>query len=225
MDELGFNKIAAAVLVTALGYMFLKEASHMVIHVESPVTPAYALAIPEAASTDGADEPLPFPQAEWVAAMDADKGAKVFKKCTSCHTSEQGGKDGTGPNLYGIVGKAAAQKAGFKYSGAMASSGITWTYEDLDAFLTRPSKYVKGTNMSFVGLKKPEQRAAVIEYLRQASDAPLAPPAPAMVDTAEAPAEGETVIEQIEDAVEDVIQEGVEVVAPEGEAHSDDGGH
>lgn len=175
MDELGFNKIAAAVLVTALGYMFLKEASHAVLHVEQPSTPAYALEIPD---TDGPDvvEELPFPQPEYVAAMDATRGAKVFKKCTSCHTSEKGGNNGTGPNLYGIVGSNAAQTGDFKYSSALKSANLNWTYEDLDGFLTRPSKYVKGTNMSFVGLKKEADRAAVIEYLRVAADTPMPRP-------------------------------------------------
>lgn len=178
-DELGFNKIAAAILVTALGFMGLKEISHAVMHVEAPEKPAYALEIAETGATTEAVIDLPFPQAEWVAAMDAERGAKVFKKCTSCHNTEAGGGNGTGPNLYDIVGKAAAAKAGFKYSGAMSSAAITWDYESLDTYLTRPGKFVPGTNMSFVGLKKDKDRAAVIEFLRQASANPMARPLPA----------------------------------------------
>lgn len=175
MDELGFNKIAAAVLATALGYMGIKELAHAVIHVEAASKPAYALAIPEAAGAVVEIE-LPFPQADWIAAMDAERGAKVFKKCTSCHNADDGGANGTGPNLWNVVGAPAAKHAGFGYSSAFQSSGVTWDYESLDAYLTRPTKYISGTAMNFVGLKKDKDRAAVIEYMRQASSNPLPKP-------------------------------------------------
>jgi len=182
MDELGLNKIFGAILATALGVMVLREAPHFFMHSEMPETPAYSVG-PIEVETEGEAEPLPFPQAEWVSAMDATRGAKVFKKCTSCHNAENGGANGTGPNLWNIVGASAGGKGDFKYSNAMTSSGITWTYEELDGFLAKPTKYVSGTNMNFVGLKKEADRAAVIELLRQASDAPQAQPVAAMVET------------------------------------------
>ena len=178
MDELGFNKIAAAVLATALGYMGIKELAHAVIHVEAPAKPAYALEIPEAAGPVEEIE-LPFPQPTWIAEMDAERGAKVFKKCTSCHNAEEGGNNGTGPNLWNVVGAPAGQHAGFGYSSAMKSSGVVWNFEELDSYLERPSKYISGTAMNFVGLKKEKDRAAVIEYLRVASSNPVARPEPA----------------------------------------------
>ncbi len=178
MDELGFNKIAAAILATALGYMGIKELAHAVIHVEAPKAPAYALAIPEAAGAVEEVE-LPFPQADWIAAMDANRGARVFKKCTSCHNAEKGGANGTGPNLWNVVGAPAAQHAGFNYSTAFQNSGKTWNYQSLYNYLERPTKYIPGTSMNFIGLKKAEDRAAVIEYLRLASDNPLPKPDPA----------------------------------------------
>jgi len=185
MDELGFNKIAGAVLATALGVMVLREAPHFFMHTEMPETPAYSVG-PIEVETTGEAEPLPFPQAEWVAAMDATRGAKVFKKCTSCHNTDNGGANGTGPNLWNIVGAPAGAKGDFKYSGAMAASGLTWDYETLNDYLTKPTKYLSGTNMNFVGLKKESDRAAVIELLRQASDTPIAQPTAIL---AEAPAE------------------------------------
>ncbi len=193
MDELGFNKIAGAVLATALGVMVLREAPHFFMHSEMPETPAYSVG-PIEVETSGEVEPLPFPQAEWVTAMDATRGAKVFKKCTSCHNADNGGANGTGPNLWNVVGTAAGAKGDFKYSNALASSGITWTYEELDGFLKKPTKYVSGTNMNFVGLKKESDRAAVIELLRQASAAPKAKPEPILAE-APAPAEEEIVVE------------------------------
>jgi len=178
MDELGFNKIAGAVLATGLGLMALINAPKVFIKDHYPATPAYSVG--EIAQAEAADDkPLPFPQADWVSAMDAAKGAKVFNKCKSCHTVNSGGNNGTGPNLYNLVGNPAGAKAGYSYSGALSGAGINWGFEELDGFLAKPSKYIKGTKMSFIGLKKAEDRAAVIEYLRQSADTPAAQPAAA----------------------------------------------
>ena len=102
------------------------------------------------------------------AAGDAKKGAKVFKKCKACHTVESGGANGMGPNLFGIVGRAAATADGFKYSDAMseaAAGGLVWDEENLDGFLKKPKKFMKKTKMSFGGIKKDGKRADLIEYL------------------------------------------------------------
>lgn len=170
MDELGFNKIAGAILATALGVMMIREVPHLLMHSSTPTTPIYQVGLIVQEGGGEEAKPLPFPQADWVAAMDATKGAKVFKKCTSCHNADKGGAKGTGPNLWNLVGAPAGGKAGFKYSSAMSGSGLTWDYETLDGFLAKPTKYLKGTNMNFIGVKKPTDRAAVIEYLRIASD-------------------------------------------------------
>ncbi|MFT6557396.1 c-type cytochrome [Sneathiella sp.] len=100
-----------------------------------------------------------------MAAGDAKKGEKVFKKCKACHTVDEGGKNKIGPNLFGVVGKKAGTHDGFKYSKAMKEADITWDAATLDAFLEKPKKYLKGTKMSFAGLKKESQRQNVIAYL------------------------------------------------------------
>ena len=97
-------------------------------------------------------------------AGDASKGEIVFKKCKACHVVEEG-KNKTGPSLYGVVGRAAGSIEGYKYSKAMAGSGLVWDAETLDAYLTNPKKYLKGTKMAFAGLKKEKDRADVIAYL------------------------------------------------------------
>jgi cytochrome c len=117
---------------------------------------------------------------------------KVFKKCTSCHNADIDGAHGTGPNLWNVVGSTAGVKDGFKYSNALVTSGKTWTYEELDGFLAKPTKYISGTNMNFVGLKKETDRAAVIELLRQASASPLSKPAPKLAES-ETSSEADTV--------------------------------
>lgn len=100
-----------------------------------------------------------------LATGDVTKGAKVFKKCKACHTTEDGGKNKIGPNLFGIVGRSAASIEGFKYSKAMKASGLTWDEATLDSFIKKPKKFLKGTKMSFAGVKKEKQRADLIAYL------------------------------------------------------------
>lgn len=103
------------------------------------------------------------------AAGDAAKGEKTFKKCAACHTVEKDGKNKVGPNLYGVVGRAAGGVDGFKYSKDMLAAGLTWDEATLDKFLTKPKKLVKKTKMSFAGLKKESDRENVIAYIIEQS--------------------------------------------------------
>ena len=188
-DELGFNKIAGAILATALAYMGIKELAHAAYHPHAPEVPAYgadllAEAMKGANAGKAEEVPLPFPQPSYVAAMDAAKGEKVFAKCKSCHSVEQGGANATGPNLYGILNNKIGAQSGFGYSAAFQATDINWGYEELDAYLTKPKAYIKGTAMSFVGLKKEDQRAAVIAYLRSYGDEGVALPTPAAAEAA-----------------------------------------
>ncbi len=107
-----------------------------------------------------------------LASADIGAGQKAFKKCASCHSTDKGGKNKVGPNLWDIVGNAKAGKEGYKYSGALKGLGGEWTYNDLDDFLANPRGFAKGTKMSFSGVTKEGQRAALIAYLRSLSDQP-----------------------------------------------------
>lgn len=110
----------------------------------------------------------------WLAAApasadgDAKAGKKVFNKCKACHALEAG-KSKIGPSLHGIIGRTAAGVVGFKYSDAMKSSGVVWTDEKLDAYLTKPKEFMPGNKMVFACLKKEKQRADVIAYLKEAT--------------------------------------------------------
>ena len=129
-----------------------------------------------------------------LAAADAAKGEAVFAKCAACHTINQGGANGIGPNLYGTLGEAIGQgKGGFAFSDALKNVGGNWDFDKMDHWLISPRKFAAGTKMSFAGLSSPEDRANLIVYLNaQGSNLPLPKPEAAPAgDAAAAPAEGD----------------------------------
>jgi cytochrome c len=99
------------------------------------------------------------------AAGDAKAGADVFKRCAVCHTSDKGGGDGLGPNLFGIVGRKAATHSGFAYSAPLKKSGIVWSDATLTKWVAGPARVVPGTKMSFAGITSKKQQADVVAYL------------------------------------------------------------
>jgi len=115
-----------------------------------------------------------------LATADPVKGEAVFKKCGSCHTINQGGANGIGPNLFGIMGKPVGKHAaGFAYSPALSGHGGNWDFANMDAWLKAPKKFADGTKMTFAGLPSAEDRANILVYLNaQGSNLPL-PAAPA----------------------------------------------
>jgi len=193
MSDLGFNKIAGAVLATGLAIVGLKELTSIVYKVEPAEKPGYAITIAEETGPGGAavaEVPI-----DWGTALpkaDLAAGEAVAKKCASCHSFNQGGATLVGPNLYGVVGRKPGSHAGMAYSEGMTAFGgknAAWDYEHLNGFLTGPQKYITGTKMSFVGLKKPEDRINMIAYLHSlGSTLPIPAPAPAAAAPAAAPA-------------------------------------
>jgi cytochrome c len=107
-----------------------------------------------------------FVSLQSVQAADATKGAVVYKKCALCHAIEAGKKHGVGPNLHGVVGRKAAVAANYRYSSALAASGLIWTPDKLDAYITKPSALVKGTKMAYSGISNAQDRANLIAYLK-----------------------------------------------------------
>jgi cytochrome c len=140
-----------------------------------------------------------------LASADLARGETVAKKCLSCHTFGNGGKDSTGPNLWDVVGAERAAKAGFNYSDAMATFGGAWSLESLDDYLRKPGKYIKGTRMAFAGIRKADDRANLIAYMRSQSDNPIALPD---IVPVEEPVEGTP-----EDAPEDNLEEAEDEMA------------
>jgi cytochrome c len=95
----------------------------------------------------------------------AISGEQSYKKCVACHTIDKGGRNGLGPNLHAIVGKAVASAEGFNYSAAMKAKGGVWDAATLDTYLENPRKAVTGTKMAFAGISNAEERKALIDYL------------------------------------------------------------
>ncbi len=99
---------------------------------------------------------------------DVAKGEKVFRKCIACHTLEEG-KNKVGPSLYGVFGRQAGSLEDYKYSTVMVDSGIVWDDENMDGYLKKPRAFMKGTKMAFAGIKKDDQRADLIAFLKEKS--------------------------------------------------------
>ena len=201
MGELGLNKIFGAILAAALGVMGLQTLSNSVFSsgehhghhggeekpYEEAIKDKYAYWTEVAATSSAVVEEGPvYDLGALMLAADAAKGERVFKSvCSSCHTIEQGGADGTGPNLYGIVNRDIASTAGFGYSGALAGVEGDWTYTQLDSWIMDPKNIARGVNM-VANVKKDPDRANLIAYL--AANTPDAPefPAPLPEETEEA---------------------------------------
>jgi cytochrome c len=166
-----FQKFGAAVLIA----IWMVWGSHMI---GETLIPRFEM--PKAvasASRTATKRPAPEPAeiediGPLLASVSMDDGESAFKKCKACHTIDKGDANKVGPNLWDIVGHDRAARDGFAYSDAFTGLDGTWTYEELNAFLAKPKAYAPGTKMSFAGMKKVADRAAVIGYLRAQSDMP-----------------------------------------------------
>lgn len=192
MDD-RFNTTAGWVLFAGVIGLGLSAVGSRLYHADRPELPEEGGYIIEGAEEEGGADEGP-PLATLLASGDAAAGAQVFAKCTACHTVEQGGATGIGPNLFGVLGsKIGGHAPGFAYSAALAEHGGVWDYEAMDAWLKSPRGFANGTKMSFAGLSKPEDRANVILYLRENGGGPAlpVPEAPAAADVADdAPLDG-----------------------------------
>lgn len=177
MDSFTLNKAAGAVLMVLILTMGLGIMSDIIFKPTIPGKPGYEIVVASAgdSTSEVTAEPDVVPISELLLAASASDGEKVAKKCTACHTFDNGGANKVGPNLWDIVGRKPGGHDGFNYSSAMAAYGDAnpeWTYESLANFLEAPKKYISGTSMGFAGLRKPEERANIIAYMRDQSGAP-----------------------------------------------------
>lgn len=201
MSDLTFNKIAGGVLLTGLVIFGLREASDIVFAKHELEKPGYEIAVAEEAAEGGAAaEVAPDWGSVLLVPANIEAGKAVSAKCSSCHSFQQGGPNGTGPDLWDVLGRKPGSHGGFAYSAPMTEFGAknpVWDYDHIDQFLKAPGKYISGTKMTFVGLKKQEDRIAMIAYLHSlGSKLPVPAPKPAgaapapAADGAAAPAAG-----------------------------------
>jgi len=197
------NKIFAAVLVAGILAMLSGFVAKKVIHVEAPEEDAYRIeAMAEGGAGGAAVEAVAEPILALLATADVEKGQNTGKACAACHTFNKGEPARVGPNLFNVVNGPHAHMEGFAYSDAMkAMHDKTWGYGELNTFLWNPKKHIPGTKMVFAGLKKPQDRANVIAWLRSLSDSPAALPSDSAIAA-------EAVAVEEEDAGEPVKQDG-----------------
>ena len=178
MDSFEINKIVASILLIALLFIGIGKISDLIFHVEKPETSGYKVEMPESSTASQISETkIETVEKVDIAALlslgDITHGEKIFKKCSACHVVEKGGANKIGPSLYGVLGRKVAAINDYKYSKALTEYNKEWTFEEMNGYLLKPQAWIKGTKMSFAGLRKEKDRASVILYLNKFSDNPL----------------------------------------------------
>ena len=172
------NKIIVSILLAIILVFGINKIADVIYYVEKPEKSAYQVdtittvastATGDASSEDSASENI----MALFASTNAADGAKIFKKCAACHSIAQGGANKIGPALWGVLGRKAGSVADYKYSKAMTEYGKPWSFEEMNGFLIKPKDWIKGTKMSFAGLKNAKERAAVILYMNENTNSPL----------------------------------------------------
>ena len=179
MDSFEINKVVAAILMVALLVIGIGKLSNVIFHVEKPKVPGYTVEVNQATTVSSSTKAAVEEKIDIAALIemgDVALGKKVFKKCAACHSIVKGGRNNIGPALYNVVGRKIGIVEDYKYSKALASYDKEWTLEELNGYLIKPAKWIKGTKMAFAGLRKEKDRASVIKYLNQNSDNPLTLP-------------------------------------------------
>ena len=178
MWSLNTNKYFAGILVAIWVVWVANFAGDLIIpNVDAPAGHGAAVASTTPAAAPEPAEPVqPLPVL--LASADADKGARVAKKCVSCHSFEKGDKNKVGPNLYNMFSRVRGSHEGFSFSSAMTEMGGKWNFADLDKFIAKPKDFMPKTKMAFVGIRKASDRADLLAFLRKFDDTPPALPAP-----------------------------------------------
>ena len=179
MSDLTINKISAGVLCGALLIMGGIKTADILLPHQDLAENAYPIEVPEVAAS-ASSAPAAPQKAEPILAMlasaDIAKGEKLAKKCPACHGFDAGGAAKVGPNLYDLINAPQGRDGGYSYSAALAGLGGEWSYGQLNGFLHKPKAWLSGTKMNFAGLKKPQDRANLIAWMRTLSASPAALP-------------------------------------------------
>ena len=177
MSGLEVNKILASIILAILVVTIISNLGDIIIDIENDeiIETAYKIDFPESGESKpitSSEEEALEPISMLLANSSLDKGQKIFKKCSACHTYEKEGANKVGPNLWNLINNPKANVQGYTYSKELAKFGGIWGYEELAQFLYKPKEYIKGTKMNFSGLKKVQDRANLVLFLREQSDNP-----------------------------------------------------
>jgi cytochrome c len=172
------NKIIVSIVLAIILILVINKITDVIFYVEKPEKSAYQVAsITTDASTTSVETSSSSSKSGDIMALfastSAAEGAKVFKKCAACHSITEGGGNKIGPALWGVLGRSAGSIPDYKYSKAMVAHGKNWSFEEMNGFLIKPKDWIKGTKMSFAGLKNVKERAAVILYMNENTNSPL----------------------------------------------------
>ena len=175
MNSFEINKIIAAIIVTVVIVLGINKLANVVYAVKTPDDATYKIAkeTKEISKDDNKKAKDSSDIKTLLALGSIDHGKIVFKKCAACHSINEGGSNKIGPALWGVLGRSVGSVPDYKYSKAMAAYGKNWSFEEMNGFLLKPKEWIKGTKMSFAGLKKAEDRAAVILYMNENTNSPL----------------------------------------------------
>jgi len=169
------NKIIISIVLAIILVLGINKIANIIFYVEKPEKSAYQVtnvASSENTETSSTESKTTDIMA-LLASANVSDGEKVFKKCAACHSISKGGSNKIGPALWGVLGRKAGSVQDYKYSKTLAAYGKSWSFEEMNGFLTNPKEWIKGTKMSFAGLKKEKERAAIILYMNNNSDNPL----------------------------------------------------
>ena len=169
------NKIVTSIILTVILVLGINKITDILFDVEKPEKSAYQVASLSTA-TETTSASLNTGSGDIMALLASANvvdGEKIFKKCAACHSIAKDGGNKIGPALWGVLGRKAGSVADYKYSKAMTAYGKPWSFEEMNGFLTKPKDWLKGTKMSFVGIKKETDRAAVILYMNKNTGSPL----------------------------------------------------
>ena len=178
MDSFEINKVIASILLVALLIIGIGKLSNIIFKVDKLQSSAYKVELPDNDAKQVSKENVTKVEdkvdiSALMALGDIAHGEKVFKKCSACHSIEAGGGNKIGPALYNVVGRKIAAVQDYKYSKALVEYKKNWSFEELNGFLIKPQKWIKGTKMAYAGLRKEKDRASVILYLNKYTDNPL----------------------------------------------------